>query len=286
MAGVPAGGCGAVRLLRARLAGRRPNLAASPPGRSARHRRDHRARGPRHRVPAAAAGAGGVHPPPRATSVARRLGARAPGSAVGAGRRRGPHRGEHRRARAHLAGARLGHAGPAPVWADVLRRPRAAPRAARGAAAVRRRRPRGRLLERLRRRLRPTPGDGAVAVAILHGHPLDRARRLRAGALHRLSGGGRGVQDRLGQTQGGTMTDPRITPLTPDQAAPEVRPIFDTYLRERGNVPNMFRTVALRPAHLRTMIAHFRTVMNEGTVPPLLKELLWVRISHLNRCRY
>jgi AhpD family alkylhydroperoxidase len=27
-------------------------------------------------------------------------------------------------------------------------------------------------------------------------------------------------------------------------------------------------------------------VMNEGTVPPLLKELLWVRISHLNRCRY
>jgi len=27
-------------------------------------------------------------------------------------------------------------------------------------------------------------------------------------------------------------------------------------------------------------------VMNEGSVPPLLKELLWVRISHLNACRY
>jgi AhpD family alkylhydroperoxidase len=26
--------------------------------------------------------------------------------------------------------------------------------------------------------------------------------------------------------------------------------------------------------------------MNEGTVPQLLKELLWVRISHHNRCRY
>ncbi|PYP22488.1 MAG: hypothetical protein DMD53_02455 [Gemmatimonadetes bacterium] len=82
------------------------------------------------------------------------------------------------------------------------------------------------------------------------------------------------------------MSDPRIPPLPPQQAAPEVRPIFETYLRERGNVPNMFRTVALRPSHLRTMIAHFRTVMNEGTVPPLLKELLWVRISHLNQCRY
>src|SRR5581483_2474859 len=83
-----------------------------------------------------------------------------------------------------------------------------------------------------------------------------------------------------------SMTDPRIRPLAPEEAAPEVRPIFDTYLRERGNIPNMFRTVALRPAFLRTLIAHFRTVMNEGTVPPLLKELLWVRISHLNRCRY
>jgi len=82
------------------------------------------------------------------------------------------------------------------------------------------------------------------------------------------------------------MTTPRITPLAPAAAPDEVQPIFETYLQERGNVPNMFRTVALRPAHLRTMIAHFRTVMNEGTVPPLLKELLWVRISHLNGCRY
>jgi alkylhydroperoxidase family enzyme len=82
------------------------------------------------------------------------------------------------------------------------------------------------------------------------------------------------------------MTTRRITPLALDQAPPEVAPIFETYLRERGNIPNMFRTVALRPSHLRTMIAHFRTVMNEGTVPRLLKELVWVRISHLNGCRY
>jgi alkylhydroperoxidase family enzyme len=82
------------------------------------------------------------------------------------------------------------------------------------------------------------------------------------------------------------MTTPRIRPLAPEEAATEVRPIFETYLRERGNVPNMFRTVALRPAHLRTLIAHFRTVMTEGTVPAGLKELLWVRISHLNQCRY
>ncbi len=82
------------------------------------------------------------------------------------------------------------------------------------------------------------------------------------------------------------MSEPRLRPLTPEEAAADVRPIFETYLRERGNIPNMFRTMAVRPRHLLTAIAHFRTVMNEGTVPPLLKELLWVRISHLNRCRY
>ena len=82
------------------------------------------------------------------------------------------------------------------------------------------------------------------------------------------------------------MPDPRLRPLNPDEVSGPVREEFDRYVRERGNMPNMFRTVARRPAHLLTMLAHFRTVMNEGTVPPLLKELLSVRVSHLNRCRY
>ena len=82
------------------------------------------------------------------------------------------------------------------------------------------------------------------------------------------------------------MTAPRIRPRDPSEVTPEVRSIFDVFLRERGNVPNMFRTVAARPRHLQTLIAHFRTVMNEGEVPPLLKELVAVRISSLNRCRY
>ncbi|MEK7668695.1 MAG: hypothetical protein AAB409_08610 [Gemmatimonadota bacterium] len=82
------------------------------------------------------------------------------------------------------------------------------------------------------------------------------------------------------------MTEPRLPALGPDDVEPEVRTIFETYLRERGNIPNMFRTAGARAKHLATMIAHFRTVMNEGTVPTLLKELLSVRVSHLNHCRY
>jgi alkylhydroperoxidase family enzyme len=66
----------------------------------------------------------------------------------------------------------------------------------------------------------------------------------------------------------------------------DVGRIFRTFQAERGNVPNMFRTVAIRPKHLTTMIAHFRAVMNEGWVPSVLKELIAVRVSALNRCRY
>jgi hypothetical protein len=83
-----------------------------------------------------------------------------------------------------------------------------------------------------------------------------------------------------------TIPSPRIRPCNTDEVSPEVTGIFDSFLEERGNIPNMFRTVGVRSKHLTTMIAHFRTVMNEGDVPPLLKELLAVRVSSINHCRY
>ena len=79
---------------------------------------------------------------------------------------------------------------------------------------------------------------------------------------------------------------PRIRPRDPDEVDERVRRIFDSYLKERGNIPNMFRTVGLLPRHLTTMIAHFSTVMSEGSVPVLLKELLSIRVSSINHCRY
>lgn len=81
------------------------------------------------------------------------------------------------------------------------------------------------------------------------------------------------------------MTD-RIRRLGQDDVEGPTREIFDTYMRERGNVPNMFRTAAHRPDYLRTMITHFRTIMNTGTVPQKLKELVTVRVSEINGCEY
>ena len=78
----------------------------------------------------------------------------------------------------------------------------------------------------------------------------------------------------------------RISRLDKDHVDAQTGAIFDTYTKERGNVPNMFRTAAHRPEIFRTMIAHFRAIMNTGTVPAKLKELVIVRTSQLNNCEY
>jgi alkylhydroperoxidase family enzyme len=78
----------------------------------------------------------------------------------------------------------------------------------------------------------------------------------------------------------------RITRLDRSQVDAESQSVYDDFMRERGNVPNMFRSVAHRPEIMRTMVAHFRAVMNTGTLPKKLKELVIVRTTQLNRCEY
>jgi uncharacterized peroxidase-related enzyme len=79
---------------------------------------------------------------------------------------------------------------------------------------------------------------------------------------------------------------PRISRLTRDEILPRAVNIYDRYLRDRGNVPNMFRTMAHRPEIFETIIAHMEAVLNMGTLPKALKELVIVRTSQLNRTPY
>jgi uncharacterized peroxidase-related enzyme len=80
--------------------------------------------------------------------------------------------------------------------------------------------------------------------------------------------------------------EPRLRPLGPDEVGERARAIFDGFLRERGNVPNMFRTLARIPPLLETCFAHFRAVMAPGKVPAKVKELVAVRVSFANDCEY
>ena len=78
----------------------------------------------------------------------------------------------------------------------------------------------------------------------------------------------------------------RISRLGRRDVTEAVGEIYDRYVRQRGNVPNMFRTVAHRPEILQTMIAHMEAVLNTGTLPTSLKELVIVRTSQMNACEY
>lgn len=78
----------------------------------------------------------------------------------------------------------------------------------------------------------------------------------------------------------------RIEPLAVEAAPPGVREVFADFQRARGNVPNMFRTMALVPDLAVTAAAHMRAVLNAGTVELRLKELVAVRVSQVNTCDY
>lgn len=79
---------------------------------------------------------------------------------------------------------------------------------------------------------------------------------------------------------------PRLRVLNPDEVTPDVGAVFDRFNRTRGNIPNMFRTLARRPDIMLTMEAHMNAVLNTGTVDTALKELVVVRTSSNNKCAY
>lgn len=82
------------------------------------------------------------------------------------------------------------------------------------------------------------------------------------------------------------MSEPRISRLNRNEVDSSITAVFDSSLRERGNVPYFFRTLAHRPSIMTTAWAHMQAVLAEGTLPRALKELAVVRTSQLNRTPY
>jgi alkylhydroperoxidase family enzyme len=78
----------------------------------------------------------------------------------------------------------------------------------------------------------------------------------------------------------------RLTKLSKDQVAGDVRDLYTRVGEQRGNVPNMFRIYAHRPEILKTMVAHLQAITNTGTVPVKTKELVATLVSRINDCAY
>lgn len=78
----------------------------------------------------------------------------------------------------------------------------------------------------------------------------------------------------------------RIRPLDPGEAGPDMDQLFSRFRERRGNIPNMFRTMAYRSEIARTAAAHMDAIFESGTVSVRLKEMLAVRVSQINHCNY
>ncbi len=78
----------------------------------------------------------------------------------------------------------------------------------------------------------------------------------------------------------------RIRPLERDEVPETIQAIYDDYMKLRGNVPNMFRTLAHSPELMRQTHEYFKAVMKPGAVSLKIKEMAAVRVSQLHLCDY
>ena len=85
---------------------------------------------------------------------------------------------------------------------------------------------------------------------------------------------------------GASGDEARLPRRGPEDVGEGTRAIFEAFIRTRGKVPNLFRVAAHREPIGETLYAHMQAVMGPGEVSVLLKELLSVRVSLINECRY
>jgi uncharacterized peroxidase-related enzyme len=77
-----------------------------------------------------------------------------------------------------------------------------------------------------------------------------------------------------------------VSPLTREQAAPELQKTFDALAARAGKVPNFFAAMAHRPDVLNTFLPLYKAIVNQGTVEAKYKELAYLRASMVNGCEY
>ena len=81
-------------------------------------------------------------------------------------------------------------------------------------------------------------------------------------------------------------SQPAISPLSKDQAAPSVQPIFDKLTHVFGHMPSFFATMARSPQALEHFMPLYSAVIDKGTVDPKLKDLAYLKTALINGCEY
>lgn len=79
---------------------------------------------------------------------------------------------------------------------------------------------------------------------------------------------------------------PIIAPISRDQAAAGVQPIFDRLTQAFGQMPAFFGTMARSPEALEHFMPLYGAVINKGSVEAKYKELAYLKTALVNGCEY
>ena len=77
-----------------------------------------------------------------------------------------------------------------------------------------------------------------------------------------------------------------ITPLTKEQAAPSVQPIYDKLTHVFGKMPSFFGVMARVPDALAHFLPLYSAVIDQGSVEAKYKELAYLKTAQINGCEY
>lgn len=81
-------------------------------------------------------------------------------------------------------------------------------------------------------------------------------------------------------------SQPAISPLSKEQAAPSVQPIFDKLTHVIGHMPSFFATMARVPQALEHFMPLYSSVIDKGNVEAKYKELAYLKTASVNGCEY
>ena len=79
-----------------------------------------------------------------------------------------------------------------------------------------------------------------------------------------------------------------VAPIEYDAASAEVRAVYDDIMATRKvpSVNNFWKVLAHDPASLARVWQQVKSVMGEGALDPLVKEMLYIAVSVTNNCEY
>src|SRR5882762_2099796 len=78
----------------------------------------------------------------------------------------------------------------------------------------------------------------------------------------------------------------RIPLLERDQVCLEIATIYDALLKQRGVVPNMFKTLAHTPALAQGIAGFLKSLLGDSALPGWYKEVVATRLSVLHNSQY